>query len=453
MSEFISILEKIRPGYDNGGKVKKKNENYGRSGYKGYVSPERKKLEKKLPKIKQLYLSGLSIPAVAKELKADLKQIEVIIDELRGKSPLKKDKKIIGRGYAVKENTERGKLYKGNRISSKDMKARGRGGAGGLTSPKSKAVIAAAKEDAKTLTSSEIKQKHKMSVPVQRKYGIFGVPEKQKYKDKYLKPQVTKYGKKVLNLLEKDPSLITRQRELFTKAKIPSTQQSSVIRALNINQTLDSGKKRFNISKNVSKLIPKLFGDIETSEDVFRQAGLSQKQIRSTLAKPAVALQEAFIPKGDTKSYRLKGTVFEHTFPRTLIPFLKSKKLQKELLITGERTSPFLNSFKARFDTFQKIAVNKFLQNGNLSEYNKTINNIKNTVKKLTGGYEVGYIKFDKNGNATPIVNTKKVTIGLNDFGPETTQKISAFKNAKCISNTSPVWVCSESFCNTINFF
>ena len=68
------------------------------------------------------------------------------------------------------------------------------------------------------------------------------------------------------------------------------------------------------------------------------------------MLRPRVALQEYFAV-GDAKK---RGTVFEHSFPRALIPFVKGKKLQQELMITGERTSPFLNDFKIRFDRLQK---------------------------------------------------------------------------------------------------
>ena len=181
-------------------------------------------------------------------------------------------------------------------------------------------------------------------------------------------------------------------------------------------------------------MIPKIYGRIETTENVFREAGASPQEIRSALTKPAMALKESFIPEG-SGSTRMKGTIFEHAFPRSLIPYIKDKNVQRQLLLTGERTSPFLNSFKTRYDVLQKGAVTKFLEDGNLSAYNKKINEIRNTVKKLTGGYEIGYIKFDKNKNATPMVKAKPVADGLKEFGTETTQKVTAFKNAKYTSN------------------
>ena len=103
------------------------------------------------------------------------------------------------------------------------------------------------------------------------------------------------------------------------------------------------------------------------------------------MLRPRVALQEYFAV-GDAKK---RGTVFEHSFPRTLIPFVKNKKLQQQLMITGERTSPFLNDFKIRYDNLQKGAVSQFLKDGNLSKYNKSrLIILETTVRKATGGYE-----------------------------------------------------------------
>tara|TARA_R100001443_G_scaffold18252_2_gene29123 strand:+ start:489 stop:2654 length:2166 start_codon:yes stop_codon:yes gene_type:complete len=425
--DVVEMADGGRIGFGKAGFVRSK-------GYRGYVSDERLKLEKKLPEIKKLYLEGLNDRGIAKKLNTTKKRIEVILDELRGKAVTNIGGKKVKSGYNIPEDTPRGKLYKANRITKAEEKARGRGGSGGITSPKSKAIIKAAKEDASKLTPTEIETKYKISPVTQKKLGIKAIPDREKYKDKYIKPTITKYGKNLMRVLEKNPSLITNQNELFKKAKVPKNASSSVVRALNINQTLDSGKKRFDIPKSISKLIPKIYGPVETAESVFREAGASPQEIKSALTRPGVALKESFIPEGSGPT-KMKGTIFEHAFPRALIPYIKNKNIQRQLLLTGERTSPFLNSFKTRFDVLQKGAVTKFLEDGNLSAYNKKINEIRNTVKKLTGGYEIGYIKFDKNKNATPMVKAKPVSDGLKEFGTETTQKVSAFKNAKYTSN------------------
>ena len=404
-------------------------ENFSKGGYMGYVSPERLELEKKIPEIRRLFLEGNSILDLTKKLNVDRKKIETILNELKGNSVLKKDGKIIDRGYAIPEDTERGKLYKDNRISKKDLELRGRGGSG-RTAAIATETIEAARDASKTLTMPELVEKFKVSEASLRDYGIIGAKARDKFKEKYIKPEVTKYGNKVLKVLEKNPSLIGNQNELFKQAKVPAGMDSGVARALKNNAELGSGKKRFDIPKSISKLVSKLYGVTESVDDLFFKAGASPEDVSSILTKPASSLKEPF-RSGVLK----KATVFEHTFPKSLIPFIKGKKLQNELLMTGERTSPFLNDFKTRFDLAQKRAVEKYLKDGNLKEYNKSINNIRDTVKKLTGGYEIGYIKFDKNGNSFPIVNSKIASEGLNEFGQGTSQKVTAFKNAKYTTN------------------
>ncbi|MDC3263741.1 hypothetical protein OAU51_00280, partial [Porticoccaceae bacterium] len=67
-----------------------------------------------------------------------------------------------------------------------------------------------------------------------------------------------------------------------------------------------------------------------------------------------------------------------------------------------------------------------------LKEYNDEVNRIREEVKKATGGYEIGYLKFDKSGKATAVTpGSKSLLKGEKIFGPETVQKISPFENAK----------------------
>jgi hypothetical protein len=82
-----AVREAMRQGYKDGGRIGFGKAGFVRSkGYRGYVSDERLKLEKKLPEIKKLYLSGLNDRGIAKKLNTTKKRIEVILDELRGKA-------------------------------------------------------------------------------------------------------------------------------------------------------------------------------------------------------------------------------------------------------------------------------------------------------------------------------------------------------------------------------
>lgn len=116
---------------------------------------------------------------------------------------------------------------------------------------------------------------------------------------------------------------------------------------------------------------------------------MSDKDIKNLFSAPGFKLRE----------YLKKGSEFEHALPKSLIPFVAKNKTEADALyITGSRTSPFLNSFKRNFDVTQKSLVQQFL-NGKISlnQYNSKINKLRKTIKDATGGYETGYIKFDKN--------------------------------------------------------
>ena len=82
---------------------------YKPGGYKGAISEARRELEKKLPKIRKLYLTNkLTIPEIADELGYTNKQVESVIEALRGQSG------------SITE-PERKKLYEKNKITKEDF--------------------------------------------------------------------------------------------------------------------------------------------------------------------------------------------------------------------------------------------------------------------------------------------------------------------------------------------
>ena len=390
---------------------------YKPGGYKGAISEARRELEKKLPQIRKLYLTDkLTIPAIADELGYTKKQIESVIEALRGQSG------------SITE-PERIKLYEKNKITEEDFEKRGK-----LNPQKTpQSVIDKVIKDSKNFSFSETAKRNNISMTVLNR-----IRKENNLKFPYVSsaganvnPKTTRDANKLLNVLKKNPELVTNVEKLYEKVGLDKTKGGSAIQALKTNTTMSGNVPRFTLSKTEQKLVDKLAAPRISVETEARKAGVKPEDIKSGLSRPRVALQEYFAV-GDAKK---RGTVFEHSFPRALIPFVKGKKLQQQLMITGERTSPFLNDFKIRFDRLQKNTVEKFLQDGNLTEYNKTINNIRDTVRKATGGYEIGYIKFDKNKNATPIVKAKPITEGVKQFGIETTQKVSGFKNSKYTTN------------------
>lgn len=254
---------------------------------------------------------------------------------------------------------------------------------------------------------------------IQQKHGLkFGIVEKGKAPQI---PEVTENAKKVLAALKKDPSLTTSQ--LSKVADVPAHKMAGVIIALKSFIAGKSGTDRFDIPENLKSKINRLKKGVPQSyEALALKKGIDPQVVKKGLTLPRTAVREFFT----------KGTAFEHTFPRTLIQFIKDKKVADALEITGERVSPWLNSFKTKYDNLQRGLVNQLLKGDiTLNKYNQEIKKIRDTIRMRTGGYETGYIKFDKNLNAEPIVNSKTVKTGFKEFGPSAMQKSSAFKNAK----------------------
>jgi len=255
------------------------------------------------------------------------------------------------------------------------------------------------------------------------------------------KPEVTKNANKLLKLLKKDKS-IKNFSDVTKKTTFSDVEAMSAIRALNKNLKIpqikgEIGKPgviktRFDIPANLKNKINKIeeTGNVGFSpfeEELKTKKILSDKDIKNLFKAPGFKLRE----------YLKKGSEFEHALPKSLIPFVaKNKKEADALYLTGSRTSPFLNSFKRNFDVTQKSLVQRFL-NGKISldQYNSKINKLRKTIKDATGGYETGYIKFDKDKNPTAVLNATSVKEPLEGFGPRTSQTIKALDNVKFTSN------------------
>jgi hypothetical protein len=255
------------------------------------------------------------------------------------------------------------------------------------------------------------------------------------------KPEVTKNANKLLKLLKKDKS-IKNFSDVITKTTFSDVEAMSAIRALNRNLKIpqikgEIGKPgviktRFDIPANLKNKINKIeeTGNVGFSpfeEELKTKKILSDKDIKNLFRAPGFKLRE----------YLKKGSEFEHALPKSLIPFVaKNKKEADALYLTGSRTSPFLNSFKRNFDVTQKSLVQQFLNNKiSLDSYNSKINKLRKTIKDATGGYETGYIKFDKDKNPTAVLNATSVKEPLEGFGPRTSQTIKALDNVKFTSN------------------
>ena len=150
----------------------------------------------------------------------------------------------------------------------------------------------------------------------------------------------------------------------------------------------------FKVNQKVKDLIKYLPAQ-DFVESELRALGFSEKTIKS------MNQVETAVQKMTTASTQL-----EHALPRSLI---RGLNLPNKYHLMGERTTNFLNKFKMQFDAQMKNAAMAYAEsNQTPADYKKYItkvNQIRNKVRKLTGGYEIGYVDFDKAGNAIPKTN------------------------------------------------
>jgi hypothetical protein len=148
------------------------------------------------------------------------------------------------------------------------------------------------------------------------------------------------------------------------------------------------------VNEKVKEFINKLPAADFIEEDL-RALGYSEATIKK------MNQVETAVQKMTTASTQL-----EHALPRALI---RNLNLPKKFNLTAERTTNFLNKFKMQFDGQLTNAAMTYAEgNQTASDYKKyinTVNKIRNKVKNLTGGYEIGYVDFDKNGNPIPKTN------------------------------------------------
>lgn len=167
--------------------------------------------------------------------------------------------------------------------------------------------------------------------------------------------------------------------------------RTNILRKAYNSKDLPEGFKTNQKVKDLIKNLPAQ--DFVESE--LRALGFSEKTIKS------MNQVETAVQKMTTASTQL-----EHALPRSVI---RALNLPNKYYLMGERTTNFLNKFKMQFDGQMKNAAMTYAQsNQTPSDYKKYItkvNKIRDKVRKLTGGYEIGYVDFDKAGNAIPKTN------------------------------------------------
>lgn len=361
------------------------------SGYHG------RSLEKDLEKIKKLYLSGDSSPTISKKLYKTVNRKTTVDAAIKsmisGEAPVKIDK--------PRESTAGINQF-----------------AAVLKDPKRLSKII---KDIPNMSRKEVLEKHKISGDVL--YRILEKEDLQFGKVEKGGPQfreyVTENIKNLHNAILKNPDATANQ--LMEITGLSTKQYNSTVDGLQKSYLRD--RPGFKPNKKIENNVFNLKSNIPTT-------------FESTLDNPEAAKSLNKVRKSLSEFFPGKGTNFEHNLPQSLLSYIDDAELKNELLLTGSRTSPELNQFKRIYDIKSKQAVEAFLNDDiTLSEYNKKINQIRNDVKRATGGYEIGYLKFDKNKNPTPMVNIEPITEGYKDIGPESSQKIKAFQNIQYHEN------------------
>jgi hypothetical protein len=167
--------------------------------------------------------------------------------------------------------------------------------------------------------------------------------------------------------------------------------RTNILRKAYNSKNLPEG---FKVNQKVKDLIKYLPAQ-DFVESELRALGFSEKTIKS------MNQVETAVQKMTTASTQL-----EHALPRSVI---KGLNLPKKYYLMGERTTNFLNKFKMQFDGQMKNAAMTYAESNqtpaDYKTYIKKRDLIRNKVRNLTGGYEIGYVDFDKAGNPIPKTN------------------------------------------------
>ena len=208
-------------------------------------------------------------------------------------------------------------------------------------------------------------------------------------------------------------------KSLFEGSKT-DTLRNFVFRANSLRKIYNdkTPPEGFKINEKVKNLIRYIPAQ-DFIEEELRALGFSERTIKS-MVDVETAVQKI------TSS----STMFEHALPRSLIRMFN---LPKKFYLAGERTSNFLNKFKMQFDGQLKTAAEAYAQSdqspADYKKYKTKVKEIRDKVRKYTGGYEIGYVDFDKNGRAIPITPQSSMLEGEGELGKRTTGIKNFFKN------------------------
>ena len=354
-------------------------------------------LEGKLPEIKADYLKGMSSIKLSEKYIPGYKgrsstTLESIIKEMKeGKLPTKITKK---------ELANRPKIVGLNQFEDNARKI--------LDNPKLKKEFTTYANKPGVLIK-DILDKYKISRTTLYDTGLRNLITKNvQLGNQYVDPEVTER--------------LTKIQEVISETDLPKTQlkvDSPVVKEMaekvemspkaflqgtaKLKEIYKTGREDFVIDEKVKENI-KRFPDARFNRTLFLAEGYSKKTVDMMDSVERAA-----------KKITQTGTQLEHSMPKALI---KDFKLPRSNYLKGERTSNFLNQFKAQFDN-QIINAAKDFRDGKISydQYKKTVANLVNKVAKRTGGYEQGYIDFKDGNPKKPFAVTSQESI-LSKQGP-----------------------------------
>ena len=267
---------------------------------------------------------------------------------------------------------------------------------------------------------------------------IAGYSSRSGFMDSGLRPLITKNVQ--LGSPGVDPELtkkLLKVQGVLAKTSLPSTQikvDTPIVAEMadqlemtpkaflqgvtKLKEIYKTGREGFKVNEKVKNVVGR-FPDAGFNRTLFLSKGYSKKTVDTLDAVERAA-----------KKITKVGTQLEHSMPKALI---KDFKLPRSNYLKGERTSNFLNQFKAQFDN-QIINAAKDFRDGKISydQYKKIVANIVRKVAKRTGGYEQGYIDF-KNGDpkqAFAVTSQESILSKQGPMGRKNTGVSKFLKNA-----------------------
>ena len=260
---------------------------------------------------------------------------------------------------------------------------------------------------------------------------ISGYTSRSGFNDSGLRELITKkvqLGQQTLQ--PKVTERLTNVKQAIENADLPKTElkanSPAIIKlASNLDMSVDNLLSDVAMIKTgrVGDFNKKLFDRIPQkgfTENILKQQGFSKKTLNT-------------LKSVENASFEISqsGTNLEHSLAKA---FINQYNLPKKYFLTGERTTNFLNQFKAQHDNTLLNAARKYAQSAqtpkDYKEYKNVVDKTVKLVADKTGGYKIGYIDFDKNGKAFAVTGQESILKKVGDLGKNTTGLVKFIKNS-----------------------